>query len=382
MGAEAPSWLIPAFVRSMKAIGSTASRSDLEEEASDLIDMWTSHNRRFHSTNHLVNVLERVDALAQETHDPDLVRVAVWYHGIVFSTEAVPGHKRVAGENKAESASIARRHLVRLGVDERLADRVSDLILSLIRHDVDPTDVDAACLADADLGLLASDPQGYRAYTKRIREEFAHLPLRDVIEARISIATRLLARTHIFRSPLAASWEEPARQNLEAELLRLRKELATLPPREEGDEGIEEVPTLKPLKLEGEARDVAEDEMQPRMAVRYEPSEIAVRSIPTAASADSPSADDARPTRPDPSSDDEAECVGIPFDERTVVEQSDSHPALSAMEKEPVDPASIPRRVSVTEKEKETSAAKKDVSSTADVHATESTGTLFRPIEF
>ena len=57
-----------------------------------------------------------------------------------------------------------------------------------------------------------------------MRDEYAHIPLADYLRARTAIITKLLDRRSLFSSPLGAAWEEPARQNLDAELQRLRKE--------------------------------------------------------------------------------------------------------------------------------------------------------------
>lgn len=57
-----------------------------------------------------------------------------------------------------------------------------------------------------------------------MRDEYAHIPKPDYVRARIAILTKLLDRRSLFSSPLGAAWEEPARQNLDAELQRLRKE--------------------------------------------------------------------------------------------------------------------------------------------------------------
>ena len=61
-----------------------------------------------------------------------------------------------------------------------------------------------------------------------MRAEYSHLPVEDYVRARVRILHKLLARPSLFVSPLAQPWEEPARQNVSAELQRLEKELAKL----------------------------------------------------------------------------------------------------------------------------------------------------------
>lgn len=228
MAAMAPQWLLPAYVRSVTALGATAPIEQVEDSGRDLIEKWSSPDRRFHDIAHLVAVLQRVDELAEETHHPELVRVAAWYHGAIFDSQVNKAYNRAVGENKDASASHARARLHALGVPELRAERVSELIRGLTRHDSDPADVDAMVLCDSDMGILASEPQKYRDYRLRVRAEFDHVPPLDYLDARILIVSSLLARRRLFLSPLAERWEIAGRQNLTAELSRLNKERSVL----------------------------------------------------------------------------------------------------------------------------------------------------------
>ena len=99
------------------------------------------------------------------------------------------------------------------------------LVSQIHRHSASTVDVDAQALSDADLATLACEPQKYAAYRKNIRAEYAHIPVEDYLEARLAILNKLVARSRIFCSPMAAMWEEPARENITAELARLTAEL-------------------------------------------------------------------------------------------------------------------------------------------------------------
>lgn len=338
----APAWLVPAFVRSVSAIGATAPREVLEAEGEALVERWSTPDRYFHGIPHLTGVLERVDTLAHETHNPDLVRVAAWYHGAVFDSSMLRHYRRAAGENKPESAGLAHRHLLQLGVPGAVAERVRELILDLTRHDADPSDVDARALCDADLGSIAIEPQRYKTYRAQVRQEFAHLPVRDYVEARIAIATRLLARPALFLSPLAASWEHPARQNLEAELVHLRAELEKLPEQEEAP---------------------AQEEVPGREAPPERPEEPGSEELPE------------RAEEPGEA----AEVVGIPFEDRPRTETPAEQ--YSGMEQDPIGPSTIPKRVPAAEKLREATRRSRAGLSTDPAEAPDSTGSLFRPID-
>lgn len=225
---DAPQWLLAAFVRSAVAAGATVDRDEVRAVGLNLLEKWSSPGRDFHNLKHLVDVLARVDELAEETHEPDLVRLAAWYHGAVFDAADAAAYANRGGEDEVASAVLARDELLTLGVTEVSAKRVHDLVIALVRHMPNPTDFDCAVLCDADLAMLAADPQRYKAYLHDVRAEYAHLPVEHYLRARVKILRKLIARPSLFVSPLGAAWEESARQNLSAELQRVEKELSAI----------------------------------------------------------------------------------------------------------------------------------------------------------
>lgn len=227
---DAPQWLLPAFVRSTKAVGATAPVEQIRAAGEELVTRWTSPDRHFHNLKHVINMLARVDELADESHNPDVMRLAAWYHGCVFCTAQESTYRRNGGEDELASAAYAAKSLQALGVPDQTVDRVCALILNLKRHNLAKNDIDAQALSDADLGALAVEPQQYKNYRAAVREEYAHIPLEDFLRARLAIITRLLDRDTLFSSPLGARWELPARENLEAEKRHLETKLAQLPP--------------------------------------------------------------------------------------------------------------------------------------------------------
>lgn len=225
---DVPQWLLPAYVQAMSHAGATASREQLRDMGTNLITLWSTPDRAFHNLRHLIDLLTRVDELSEETRNPDLVRLAAWYHGAIFSVSADQAMHRNGGEDEAASAALAYEELTEAGVSEKNANRVAELIMNLRRHDLPTSDIDAAALSDADLGCLAIEPQRYREYSRLIYSEYAHLPLLTYLRTRTTIVRKLLARDRLFASPLGQHWELPARENLEAELRRLSSKLSIL----------------------------------------------------------------------------------------------------------------------------------------------------------
>ena len=225
---EAPQWLLPAFTRSVKAIGATQPPEAIGSAGELLIERWSTPDRRFHNLRHLIDMLARVDELAEESHDPDIMRVACWYHGCVFSSDVEEVIRGNGGEDETASAAFAEADLRHLGVPMETVKRVCSLIVNLKRHMLADDDIDAQALIDADLGTLAVDPQTYTEYVRLLREEYSHIPMKDYLRGRLTIVSRLLDRDHLFHSPLGQRWEHPARENLAAEQRRLHEKLAKL----------------------------------------------------------------------------------------------------------------------------------------------------------
>ncbi|MFW7413795.1 hypothetical protein [Demequina sp. SO4-18] len=221
-----PSWLIGSFARAIDAVGGTAPPEQVHEAARRLLGRWSEPERTYHGVSHLIDLLQHVDELQQETHNANAVRLAAWYHGAVFDAAESAAYAKRGGEDEAASAEVAREELTGLGVPEAAVETVSTMVAGLARHSAPADGGDSAVLSDADLAILASDPQRYRSYLTKVREEYAHIPSHDYLEARRAIVGRLLARNPLYTSPLGRGWERQARENLNAELTRIERELA------------------------------------------------------------------------------------------------------------------------------------------------------------
>jgi len=232
--ATTPAWLLPAFVREVVAAGATASEEEVAETGRRLLARWENPARRFHDVRHLVELLTRVDELQQETRQPHCVRLAAWYHGAVFSSDTEAAYAARGGEDEDASAELARMELRELGLPPHKVESVADMVHGLMRHAGAPDSPDAEVLSDADLAILAADPQRYKTYLHDVREEYAAVPDERFLRSRRAIVGKLLARDRLYTTPLGATWEAQARQNLTAESARLDKAIAALSPTPDG----------------------------------------------------------------------------------------------------------------------------------------------------
>ncbi|MFH8497761.1 hypothetical protein [Streptomyces coeruleorubidus] len=206
------------FVRTLEAARGPAGGPDPDPYADDLLGRWQEPQRRYHTVAHLTAVLDHIDVLEKYAPDPDVVRLAAWFHDAVYLPDR--------SENEERSARLAERALPEAGVPAARTAEVARLVRLTVGHDPADDDPDGQVLCDADLAVLASPPSAYAAYTAAVREEYHFVPNDAFRTGRAAILRQLLDLPRLFRTPYGASeWEATARYNLTAEL-----EMLSLPP--------------------------------------------------------------------------------------------------------------------------------------------------------
>lgn len=190
-----------------------------EPYAENLLDRWAEPQRRYHTTDHLLAVLDRVDVLeahGERPADPAAVRLAAWFHDAVYLPDR--------SENEERSARLAERALAELGVGAERTAEVVRLVRLTVSHDPADGDGDGAVLCDADLAILASPPAAYAAYAAAVREEYGFVPDDAFRAGRGAVLRQLLDLPRLFRTSYGERvWAGPARQNLTDELATLTK---------------------------------------------------------------------------------------------------------------------------------------------------------------
>jgi predicted metal-dependent HD superfamily phosphohydrolase len=184
-----------------------------------LIRYYREPQRRYHTTEHLSYVLDVVDLLEADAERPEAVRYAAWFHDAVYDI-AIDSHLT----NEERSARLAEAVLHRMRLPKDLVAEVGRLVRTTADHHVDPNDRDGAVLSDADLAILGSEPEEYRLYAARVRDEYRHIRDAQFRPGRVRILRELLRQPTIYRTERArALFEEAARQNVEAEIERLTR---------------------------------------------------------------------------------------------------------------------------------------------------------------
>ena len=178
-----------------------------------LLRRYAERHRHYHNADHLAAVLSAVDQLAAEAAQPDVVRLAAWYHDAVYEP--------TRDDNERRSAELAERELRRLGLTDETVARVGALVRVTQTHRPPPGDADAEVLCDADLAVLAAPVAEYEEYVARVRREYRHLDDETWRVGRSAVLRGLLDRHELFRTPVGRRWEPVARGNITAELAAL-----------------------------------------------------------------------------------------------------------------------------------------------------------------
>ncbi|MEU0336610.1 hypothetical protein [Streptomyces sp. NPDC006193] len=199
------------FVRALEAARAPGGGPDPAPYADDLLARWQEPQRRYHTLTHLTAVLDHIDVLERYAADPDVVRLAAWFHDAVYLPER--------SENEERSARLAERALPEAGVPDAKTAEVARLVRLTVTHDPADDDPDGQVLCDADLAVLAAPPSAYAAYAAEIRAEYHFVPDDAFRAGRSDVLRQLLGLPRLFRTPYGREhWEATARYNLAAEL--------------------------------------------------------------------------------------------------------------------------------------------------------------------
>ncbi len=181
-------------------------RLDLRDR---LIAAYGSPDRGYHDLTHLGEVLARLEELAVAV-DQELV-LAAWFHDAVYERST---------DDEEQSARLAEAMLAdEPGVD---AAEVARLVRLTADHRPQPGDLRGEQLSDADLAILAADPDRYDEYVAGVRREYAAVPDEAFAAGRAAVLRDLLAKEALFHTGHARRcWEATARANVTRELARL-----------------------------------------------------------------------------------------------------------------------------------------------------------------
>ena len=103
--------------------------------------------RSYHTLDHIAAVLATIERFGPG-RDPDALKLAAWYHDVVYDSRSA--------DNEERSAEWARADLRRLGAPDPLIDRVVGLVLATKEHRVAHAKARDQC-GDPDDGRACAD---------------------------------------------------------------------------------------------------------------------------------------------------------------------------------------------------------------------------------
>ena len=175
--------------------------------AAELIARWSEPHRHYHDLRHLAETVEALDLLCPASR---LEEIALWFHDAI--------HSNSPGEDERRSAALAAHALPAAGLGAGETSEVVRLVLVTIDHQPARADDAGARVSDADLAVLAADPDRYRASVQALRVEAAQLDEEAWRATRLAALAGFAALQPLFHSPSGnAWWEDRARANLAAE---------------------------------------------------------------------------------------------------------------------------------------------------------------------
>ncbi len=211
-------------VEAMRTAWTSVVGAGRESVADDLVERYAEPHRRYHTAVHIAFVLRNVDAVLDA--EPDVapfvdrgaVIAAALFHDAIYATDS--------STNEFDSAALAARALGAAAWDEERVASVVSLIEATAQHSA--STLAEAVLLDADLAVLSSAPDSYRAYVVAIREEYGLVPDAQWRVGRAGVLQGFLDRDRLFATAFMRSrCEQQALANLRAELSGLAAGVAT-----------------------------------------------------------------------------------------------------------------------------------------------------------
>lgn len=207
------------FFVHLSAMNSDVTLAEAKTLWLDIAALYNETQRTYHSLCHIDQLFGEFDRIAAHLHEPHLIALALFYHDVIYNP--------ARSDNELKSAAYAVETL-RCYLSDEQCQHIYALIMMTANHQLDElTDnqkrSDAAHLLDMDLSILGTPWPEYERYAQTIRQEYAHVPIKDYRLGRITILEKLLAHPQLY---LTAYYhqrlEVQARENIEREIMLLR----------------------------------------------------------------------------------------------------------------------------------------------------------------
>ena len=176
----------------------------------DIEYSYSESSRFYHDLTHIQDMILALEPVKQEIENYDLVKLAVFYHDIIY--------KATSKNNEEKSAAFAVKVLENIGASDAEIKIVADLILATKYHELSQ-DLATNYLLDADLHVLGKLAVVYNCYAKNIRKEYGIYPNFLYNPGRKKVLQHFLNQPSVFKTPyFIDKYEKTAQENLQTEL--------------------------------------------------------------------------------------------------------------------------------------------------------------------
>lgn len=202
----------------MSALGNPKGSGEILK---GLLASYGESHRAYHTSDHIVSMLDECGEIEGQLVNPRVVKMAIWYHDVVY--EPATKDHRVIADNEERSAYRAELDLKKLKMPKKFIARVGELIRATT-HAVPVSDPDVQFLVDLDLAILGRSAREFDTYEAGIRKEYQRILDPDFRAGRAKVLKSFLKRPSIYSTRFFQErYEIVARQNLKIAIRRLLK---------------------------------------------------------------------------------------------------------------------------------------------------------------
>ena len=174
----------------------------------------TNTKRHYHTLKHLETLFKEFAPFMLDDEALCVIGFTIFYHDSIYNV--------TSQNNETQSAVLAKKRLLELGVSLGIIKQVVELILLTKTHPISQKKLYNLFL-DADLSILGSSAKRYKSYLQEIRKEYAIYDDKHYKKGRILVLEHFLKKEKLFQTDFFyEKYEKIAQKNIQNELLYLK----------------------------------------------------------------------------------------------------------------------------------------------------------------
>eukprot|EP01022_Parablepharisma_sp_SALTPOND_P034613 TRINITY_DN923_c0_g1_i1.p3 TRINITY_DN923_c0_g1~~TRINITY_DN923_c0_g1_i1.p3 ORF type:complete len:376 (-),score=34.57 TRINITY_DN923_c0_g1_i1:3279-4406(-) len=181
-----------------------------------LTDLYSQDWRYYHVLKHVKNMLIIAkDHKEKLKHFPGF-ELAAWFHDSVYYP--------ALAKNEEESSKLFKEFSKEAGIDEKLAEYVTNLIIATESHSIkSDAEYDTKLFVDTDLSILGETKEDYEKYAECVRKEYSHVSKEEYEKGRLAVLNKFLKEgSPLFNTEeMREKYEARARENIMNEIKTL-----------------------------------------------------------------------------------------------------------------------------------------------------------------